>query len=211
LGSIYGGCLDVVSRRRVYMGIFLSLGLDALSLWLLDLSPHLRLVLAARKFLGGMEHSSQNHESAATVCLPPSAGFAGPNPGGEPQHGLFSCGRDAKSDSVPQRFRRLGSSARQCAQSRQDLSPGRDINSRSRDGPDSLGWVSGATAGGVAGFITSRRLDATKRSCNRWRESEGERAPIAFINSQLSRLASPVAQGLAGLGGGPGVPKACEA
>src|SRR5439155_9018839 len=61
LGSIHEWSLDVVSRRRVYVGLLLSLGMDALSLWLLDL-PRGWLVLAARKFLGGMEHSSCNHE-----------------------------------------------------------------------------------------------------------------------------------------------------
>ena len=48
-------------------GILLSVGLDAVSLRVLDLPVQLRLVLAAGKFLGGMEHLSCNHQSAAYV------------------------------------------------------------------------------------------------------------------------------------------------
>ena len=57
LGSVYERRVDVVSRVGVHVGIFLSLGLDAVPLWILDLPVKLRLVLAARGIMGRMEHA----------------------------------------------------------------------------------------------------------------------------------------------------------
>ena len=45
----------------------LSMGLDAVSLWFLDLPQLLWLVLAARKRLVGMEHRSSNRQRSATL------------------------------------------------------------------------------------------------------------------------------------------------
>ena len=51
----------------IYLGLRISLGLDAISLRFLDLPVRLRVVLAAGKFLGRMEHRSSNHESLRSI------------------------------------------------------------------------------------------------------------------------------------------------
>ena len=116
LGSIHERRLELVSRSWIYVGVFLSLGLDALSLRFLDLSVGLRLVLAARKHLGGMEHRSANRQCPRKLQRSAAAFRSWTDFGGEPRWrfrprpgGAESIGSEV---SDPRRFRRAGSRAR---------------------------------------------------------------------------------------------------
>jgi hypothetical protein len=57
----------VVSRGWVCLDLQLSMGLDAVSLRLLDLRQLLWMVLAAGEDLDGMEHGSSYCEPSATL------------------------------------------------------------------------------------------------------------------------------------------------
>ena len=69
LESVYEWRVDVVSRVRVHVGLFLSLGLDAVPVWILDVH-FLRVVLAARRIMGRVEPRSPGHEPSASIRFP---------------------------------------------------------------------------------------------------------------------------------------------
>ena len=72
-------------RVGVHVGIFLSLGLDAVPVWILDLPVELRLVLATRRNMGGMEQRSPGHEPSASIRFPQTPRYAWTDAGCKPQ------------------------------------------------------------------------------------------------------------------------------
>ena len=67
LGPVHERRLDVVSRGGICLGLRLPLGLDAISLRILDLRQFLWLVLAAGKDLDGLEHWPSRREPSAAL------------------------------------------------------------------------------------------------------------------------------------------------
>ena len=103
------------------MDLRVPVGMDALSLWFLDLPQRLWLVLAAGKYLGGMEHRSPNRERSPNLQRTQTARHARADFIGQPlctgEPG--TCGPEQGGNT--ERFRRPRSGPRQCAQSGENL------------------------------------------------------------------------------------------
>ena len=67
MGSVYERFVGLVSGFWIYLGLFISVGMDTLSLWFLDVCSELWLGLAARRFRSGVEYGSESDESSAAV------------------------------------------------------------------------------------------------------------------------------------------------
>src|SRR5205807_5699662 len=74
MGSVHERFLGLVSGFWLYLGVFVSLGMDALPLWFLGKRSGLRMGMATRRFKSGMEYGSESYQSSAAVHAAQAAG-----------------------------------------------------------------------------------------------------------------------------------------
>ena len=72
LGSVHERRLGVLAGFRLWLGFRLSVGLDAVSLWNVGLSPHLWMGMAAGRDMGGMD-GAEDDSSSDELCLAAAA------------------------------------------------------------------------------------------------------------------------------------------
>ena len=169
-------------------------GLDALSLRLLDLPQQLWLVLAAGSGALGMEHHADDHESATTVCRPEAAVYGRTDPAGQSWHAFHERGcqhgrHAAKPDTAAKRYRRSGSSSRQCPRFRQGLATGRRFLSH---GHCSAASRSGTSFPATWDHSASDRIRIRRRESKLWRADE--RSGVAWFRFPLSPQVKPEAR-----------------
>jgi len=159
-----------------------------------DLLVQLWLVLAARKFLGGMEHGSGNYKSAQAVQFSQTASPARTNPGREPQHLVGFSGHSPESDPAPRRFRRVRDSARQRPQFGQGFATGRRLLGGTGRRSVAVKWPSAGVATFAVANLKPPEWPSTAKHAGRWQPvSANECSVVALVSSQLSRLTSQVA------------------
>jgi len=77
MGSVHEWRVVLVSGIWIHLGIGLSLGMDAVPLWLLGISAGVRMGVAAGDVVGCVENGSACPEFAAALYASTTSGFTG--------------------------------------------------------------------------------------------------------------------------------------
>src|SRR5689334_6713337 len=112
MGPVHEWRLDMVSRGWICVDFFLPMGVDALSLRFLDLSPELWMVLAARNLFCRMEHGSSNQQRTSRVHFTPTAVGRRADFGRESRHASYSGCRGGEPGAAARRFCGFGNCSR---------------------------------------------------------------------------------------------------
>src|SRR5439155_21402991 len=113
MGPFHEWRVDVVSGIRLHVGLWLSMGLDAVPLRFLVVPACIWMGVAAW-ILDGMATASARGKSSAAVCGAASTCFAGADGDREPRS--FAGPRHSEADDRAQSPGGVGNSARQRAQ-----------------------------------------------------------------------------------------------